>query len=319
MQVLSGAPENAHAESESTLLSSRGAYISNNSTFHQKHPGVPDGSDGSDGTSYPLTENSTLPVAQATGCSAYIPLSLISTMYFGHWKCLRVVGPESQGGQIAEFTGPMYWSSGAPGSTRDHIESLLSSLGKTSSLGMLLVRLEIIATTYCSTIFKTFASSSLYLCIYIATYLHAAYLDWQHAVIERKSRCAWRWRSSKLRDTLRARDRASLEMHFEAVIERVWRFTRKARTSQLRDSLGDRDLSSLEIHWEAVMEWAWWWNYWPRLSELSDAPRAVIQQVSRCTCSRLWSREIRGILGGGWSKGGRWEARQVLRLYSSVS
>jgi len=41
----------------------------NNSSFCQKHPGVPDGSDVSDGTSYPLTENYTLPVAQATGPS----------------------------------------------------------------------------------------------------------------------------------------------------------------------------------------------------------------------------------------------------------
>jgi len=45
----------------------RSLTISNNSSFRQEHPGVPDGSDGSDGTSYPLTENYTLPVAQATG------------------------------------------------------------------------------------------------------------------------------------------------------------------------------------------------------------------------------------------------------------
>ena len=45
----------------------REQYISNNPGFRLKHPGVPDGSDGSDGTSYPLTENYTLPVAQATG------------------------------------------------------------------------------------------------------------------------------------------------------------------------------------------------------------------------------------------------------------
>jgi len=32
-----------------------------------KHPGVPDGSDGSGRTSYRLTENYTLPIAQATG------------------------------------------------------------------------------------------------------------------------------------------------------------------------------------------------------------------------------------------------------------
>jgi len=32
------------------------------------------------------------------------------------WECLWVVGQESQGGQIPEFTGPMQWPSGAPGS-----------------------------------------------------------------------------------------------------------------------------------------------------------------------------------------------------------
>jgi len=44
--------------------------ISNNSSFRQKHPGVPDASDGSDGTSYPLMEDYMLPVAPATGCVA---------------------------------------------------------------------------------------------------------------------------------------------------------------------------------------------------------------------------------------------------------
>jgi hypothetical protein len=41
--------------------------MSNNPGFRLKHPGDPDGSDGSDGTSYPLTENYTLPVSQAMG------------------------------------------------------------------------------------------------------------------------------------------------------------------------------------------------------------------------------------------------------------
>jgi len=54
-----------------------------------------------------LTENFTLPIAQAMGQVAYIPHLLISKMYFGHWECLRVVGPESQGGQIPEYTGLM--------------------------------------------------------------------------------------------------------------------------------------------------------------------------------------------------------------------
>jgi len=35
-----------------------------------------------------------------------------------------------------------------------------------------------------------FVFSSMYLCIYIATYLHTVYLDWQHAVIVSNSRCA---------------------------------------------------------------------------------------------------------------------------------
>jgi len=66
-----------------------------------------------------------------------------------------------------------------------------------ASLGMLLVPLEIIATTYRSTIFKTYAFSLYsHLCIY-ATYLHTVYLDWQHAVIVSNSRCAWRWWSSE--------------------------------------------------------------------------------------------------------------------------
>ena len=46
--------------------------ISNNSSFRLKHLGVPDGSDGSGRTSYPLTKNQTRPVAQATGRVAYL-------------------------------------------------------------------------------------------------------------------------------------------------------------------------------------------------------------------------------------------------------
>ena len=55
------------------------SFISNNSNFRQKHPGVPDGTDGSDRTSYLLTENSTLPVAQATGRVAYVLLYFVVT------------------------------------------------------------------------------------------------------------------------------------------------------------------------------------------------------------------------------------------------
>jgi len=62
--------------------------ISNNRSFRLKHPGVRDSSDGSGGTLYPLTENQTLHVAQATGCVAYLPcggyytMPLIGFLYF---------------------------------------------------------------------------------------------------------------------------------------------------------------------------------------------------------------------------------------------
>jgi hypothetical protein len=71
--------------------------------------------------------------------------------------------------------------------------------GKPSSLGMLQVRLEIIATTYRATIVKTHVSRlyshlciyvSMYLCIHIVTHLHTIYLDWVQEVLESNSRCA---------------------------------------------------------------------------------------------------------------------------------
>ena len=43
------------------------AFISNNSSFRGKHPGVLGSSAGSDRTSYSLKGKYTLPVAQATG------------------------------------------------------------------------------------------------------------------------------------------------------------------------------------------------------------------------------------------------------------
>jgi len=47
--------------------------IINNPSFSLNDPGVLDGCDGSDRTLYPVTENYTLPVAQATGRFAYFP------------------------------------------------------------------------------------------------------------------------------------------------------------------------------------------------------------------------------------------------------
>jgi hypothetical protein len=64
--------------------------------------------------------------------------------------------------------------------------------------GMMQVHLEIIATTFRTTIVKTHVFRlyfhlcnyvSVYLCIYIATHLHTIYLDWLQAVLESNSRC----------------------------------------------------------------------------------------------------------------------------------
>jgi len=50
-------------EKDTTLVTQDIGCISNDPNFHLKHTGVLHGSDGSDGTSYALTENYTLPVA----------------------------------------------------------------------------------------------------------------------------------------------------------------------------------------------------------------------------------------------------------------
>jgi len=74
--------------------------ISNNPGLRLKHPGVPDGSDGSGRTSYPLMENQTPPVAQAMGRVAYIPCGGYYTMplilptrcvvYYAHRSSVRL-------------------------------------------------------------------------------------------------------------------------------------------------------------------------------------------------------------------------------------
>jgi len=58
-------------------------FISNNASFRLKHPGFPDGSDGSEGTAYALMENYMVRVAQATGRDAYLP-RLVCSWYTHH-------------------------------------------------------------------------------------------------------------------------------------------------------------------------------------------------------------------------------------------
>ena len=118
--------------------------ISNDASFRQKHPGVPDGSDGSDRTSYPLMQDFTVHFTQVTGRIAHIPPVLFHDVYAPSER--HVCYTLRSGCSYAE-------------TVSQHL----------ASLGMLLVRLEIIATTYRSTISKTYAFS-LYspLCIYVS-------------------------------------------------------------------------------------------------------------------------------------------------------
>jgi len=44
------------------------------------------------------------------------------------------------------------------------------------------------------------------------------------------------------------------ELHLEAVIERVWRCTWRPRSSELSAAHGGRDRASLEMHWQAEVE-----------------------------------------------------------------
>jgi hypothetical protein len=69
--------------SRAAKTSAKALCISNNRSFRLKHPGVLDGSDGSDGTLYLLTENYALPVAQAMGRVAYSP-PLLCPWYTHH-------------------------------------------------------------------------------------------------------------------------------------------------------------------------------------------------------------------------------------------
>ena len=76
-------------------------FISNNSGFHLKHPGVPDGSDGSGGTSYPLTENQTRRVVLHTS----LPAAIIPCLLFLRRIALYIT-------PAAPASGFLYFASG---------------------------------------------------------------------------------------------------------------------------------------------------------------------------------------------------------------
>jgi len=108
-------------------------------------------------------------------------------------------------GEPAKSLGEPETSLGAPRITVEQ------SGNTTSSLGMLLVHLEIIATTYCSMIFKTH-EFSLYshLCIYVSIWL---------PIYTRYISTGCRRCRRAIRDTSENEDRVNSEIHSEAVIE----------------------------------------------------------------------------------------------------
>jgi len=120
--------------------------ISNDPNFRLKHPGVPDGSDGFNGTSYPLTENYPLPVALATGRVPYVPSLLWGDVYASSERHVCYTLRRGCSDAEAVYTTP---------GDRRHPWEHLESLSCTQSV-----------------------FSSMYLCIYIATLLHMLYLDW---------------------------------------------------------------------------------------------------------------------------------------------
>jgi len=132
--------------------------------------------------------------------------------------------------------------------------------------------------------------SSMYLCIYMATYLHTVYVDWQLAVIVSDLRCACSRRSSELRDTLRGCDRASLEMHLDAVSVRMWR----PWLGEFRDTLEGCDRASFEIHLEAVIARTWrpWlYEFW---DTLEGCNRATLEMHLEGVIERVWRYALGG-------------------------
>ena len=149
----------------------------------------------------------------------------------------------------------------------------------------------------------------MYLCIYIATHLQRVYLEWLQAVLQSKSRCAWRWRSSELRDTLGGHKRDSLEKHWVRVLEWTQRCTWRLYWSEFGDALGGQDQAVLEMHVEGVIEWVWSCTWRPRSSNSEIHLGAVIEWVWRCTwrprsswtqrCTwRPWLSEFGDAFGG---------------------
>jgi len=157
---------------------------------------------------------------------------------------------------------------------------------------------------------------------------HDDRVNWEmqlEAEIEWTQQCTWRRRLSELRVALGGSKRTSLDMHMVAESEWTQRCNWRPWSSEFGDAPGGRNRMCLDMHLEAESEWTEWCDWRPWSSNFGDALggrdwvnsemhlHAVIVRVWRCTWRPL-SSVIGGVLEGGW-----YDARQVLRLCSSVS
>ena len=123
-------------------------------------------------------------------------------------------------------------------------------------------------------------------------------------------RCTGRPWLSEFGDALGGRDRATLEMHWEAVIEQVWRCTGRPWSREFEYALGGHNRASLEMHFEAVIKRLWRCYWRPRLSECRDILwgcdsasleihlQPMIERDWKRTCSwSIWRLSMGGVPG----------------------
>jgi hypothetical protein len=165
-----------------------------------------------------------------------------------------------------------------------------------------------IATTYCSTIVKTQV-----FCLYSLQWIYGSLKlpIYTRYIWTGRSRCLKAIRGAPEDD-----DGVNSDIHFEVVIVGTWRCTWKPASSEFGDALEGLGRAGLEMHLEAEIYWnsemhmegmtervlkcSWRPQSWNTERHLE----AMIERVGRCTC-RPWSIGIQGVLGGGWSWGGR--------------
>jgi len=162
-------------------VSTRGDDISNDPNFCLKHPGVPVGSDGSDGTSYALTENYTLRIALHTYLLYLVVMythhrnDTCVTLFAGAAVMLKPFFRRVSDHRRALL--PAYRVTGSPGEKPGSADDKPGSTWERRRHVW-----EHLESQSCI----QFVFSSTYLCIYIATHLHTLCLDWLQAVILRR-------------------------------------------------------------------------------------------------------------------------------------